>query len=377
MGCFCRMTMTPLASELSKLRKAAPAETDKTEPDKAEQAATEKVTALADWLAARGLPAAPWKPDPAWRALRLPTPQMSPAALTTISGLTHLRAEALRQCGTDLLDPTQAEAFRRVVATMNERFRKQPPPPVDPRDWTQLARQNDTADRLAQAMKEGLLKPTPQQQQEYNEPAGVPMREWGGLLRPLRQLAPLIAAARQLDADEEDPAQLAEGLRKLSRVKLPPLAEPERMEELGRVLSAAQRLRTSLGEDTLEQGLAAVRERVRKKVAALARALERDYPGAADEPVEHMLARLPKLAVTPTPLATPAVVEAARKMEKLAAVTWKVPEDMPLVREGLATSRLIEHMKTALGNSPVRATPCGSQCDAAALLRAANMATAA
>jgi hypothetical protein len=367
MGCFCATAMEPLASQLSRLQE--PAETA-VEPEDAR-----KVTAVSDWLAARTLPAEPWRPDPAWQDLRLPTPLLPPCALATISGLAHLRAQALSQFGTDLLDPAQADAFTRIVATMNDRFRRQPPQRVDAREWTKLAAQNDAADRVAKALKDSLLKPSEEQLEEYNEPGGVPIRQWGDLLRPLRRLAPLIAAARQLDADVADPAQLADALRRLSRLTLPPLEAPEQMQELGSALSAVQRLRSSLRENPLERGLAHARARVRWKLEAVEQALARTLPVEQDG-VEHLLTKLPRLPVTPTTLATADVVQAAQQADKLAALAWKVPEQLPLVYTGLTTCALVEHLKDALGTSPVQARPCDSHCDATALLRAAKLGAA-
>jgi hypothetical protein len=251
MGCFCATAMEPLASQLARLRE--PAETA------VEPGAAQKVTAVSDWRAARTLPAEPWQPDPAWQDLQLPTPLLPPGALATISGLAHLRAQALSQFGTDLLDPAQADGFTRIIATMNDRFRRQPLQRVDAREWMKLAAQNDAADRVAKALKDSLLKPSPEQLEEYNEPGGVPIRQWGDLLRPLRRLAPLIAAARQFDADVTDPAQLADALCRLSRLKLPRLEAPEQMQELSSAISAVQRLRSSLRENPLERGIAHAR----------------------------------------------------------------------------------------------------------------------
>jgi hypothetical protein len=364
MGCFCATAMEPLASQLSRLRE--PAETA------VEPGAAQKVTAVSDWLAARTLPADPWRPDPAWQDLRLPTPLLPPGALATISGLAHLRAQALSQFGTDLLDPAQADGFTRIIATMNDRFRRQPLQRVDAREWMKLAAQNDAADRVAKTLKDSLLKPSPEQLEAYNEPGGVPIRQWGDLLRPLRRLAPLIAAARQLDADVTDPAQLADALRRLSRLKLPRLEAPEQMQELSSALSAVQRLRSSLRENPLEQGLAHARTRVHRKLEAVEQALVRTLPVEQDG-IEHLLTKLPRLPVTPTTLATAAVVQAAQQAEKLAALAWKVPAQLPLVYTGLTTCALVEHLKDALGTSPVRARPCDPHCDAAALLRTAKV----
>jgi hypothetical protein len=376
MGCFCRLTMAPLAAQLEKLRHVAARPAHGEHPGAAHeqarhQKAASKVASVAEWLAARGLPEAPWRPDPAWKQLRLPTPQLSPGALSTISGLLYLRAQAQSLLGTDLLEPAQAEAFKRVIATMNERFRRTPPPEVDTHELTSLAQQNDEADQVAKALKDGVLKHAPETDELYNTPAGTPMRDWGGLLRPLRQLAPLIAATRHLDLDPDDLDPLADALRRLSRIKLPKLAEPERLEQVVRALSAQRRLRKSLGDELLKQGPEAVREKIRKKQAALAKLL-----GSEDETPEQVLQKLPKRAVTPTRLATEAVVQAARRMEKLAAVTWKVPENLPLVHDGLTVCHAIEQLTDALGALPVRPTPCGAQCDAAALLRAANAVAA-
>lgn len=403
MGCLCRMAMAQLASELEKLglvpgatptpagigapgplglpslpamAGATPASGGGVSVSAALSAdlAAAKIAAVADWLAARGLPAAPWQPDPAWRTLQLPTPRLSASAVATISGLVQLRASAQQQLGIDPLQAAQADALRRIIATLNQRLAAMPPLTPAARAWITLARENDQADMVALALRENTFSASAELTAAFNEPGGVPMREWGPLLRPLRLLAPLLAAARQLGGDGTETATLAESLRVLARLSLPPLAQPARMAELAQALAAIQRLRDSLGADVLRQGLAAARAALQRKQMELAQILARNAPPG--ETPEQLLLRLPRRAVVPTSLATPAVVAAAQGMAQLAAVSWSVPENLPQVGTGLAALHLVAQLQLTLGSSPVRAAPCGSQCDAAALLRAANAAAA-
>jgi hypothetical protein len=329
--------------------------------------------ALSAWLSARGQPCAAWNPDPAWLAQPPPTPQLPTSSIATISALVQLRAQVLAQFGLDLLKPAQASGFTRVVATLNARMSAlaSEAPPLDPAGWVQLANLNTAVDQVQSAHAAGLLAPPPSQMQALTQPGGVPLSQWGALLRPLRMLAPLIAASLQLDADVGDTAQLAAALRVLARITLPTLAAPGLAANLVAALSATASLQASLGAPVLQQGLPAAAQQVQSKLDALLAALSQTLAqDPQDLTPDALLAMLPKLPVSPGSLATPDVVQLALKATALASVTWNVPTSLPAIATGLTTCNLAAQMQAALGIQAVLAAPCGGGCDAAALLRA-------
>ena len=334
--------------------------------------------ALSGWLAARGLPAAPWQPPAEWIGLRLPMPRMDAQAVATISAMVHLRTQVLAQFGLDLLVPAQAQAMTRIVTTMNTRLSKSAIlRQLDPSAWTRLAAQNDAIDHVLAAERAGLLQPPPHVLETLTRPGGVPIGQWSPLLAPLRRLAPLIAASMQLGAPVTETTQLAAALRVLAQVKLPPLAAPESMHKLGAALAALTRLRTSLGIDPLRQDPREVVERVYAKQQALLKrlsqtlAMDLEHDAAA---ATRVLEKLPKLPVSPGSLATPEVVKLAQLAAPLAEVHWNVPASLPAVPVGLATCTLAASLQTSLGIQAVLPAPCGTGCDAALLMRAAAAA---
>jgi hypothetical protein len=397
MGCFCRASVALLASYLPALDvppdAAAPGQQHgNTSPPHG----GEVTRAIADWLAARGLPAAPWQPDPAWLQLQLPTPRLTVSAIATISALAQLRAQVLAQFGLDLLVEAQVRGLARIVATMNARLGAElnarmgvPAASVNPLGWARLATLNSQIEQVKEALKQGLLTPQPSQTHALTTPGGVPIARWGALLRPLRLLAPLIAASRQLDVSMTDTAQFAAALKALARISLPPLAAPELMASLTAALSATAALQASLGVAPLQAGLAEVRALVEAKLAALltvlssrlghnlktphaSRQIHAGSGPAETSPLARIMAMLPKLPVVPGSLATADVVRLASQAHALASLDWQVPASLPVVHIGLATCSLTAQMQAALGVQAVLAAPCRSGCDAAALARAAS-----
>jgi hypothetical protein len=376
MGCFCHQSVTELQQKLQRLEQTAPAGTSAgTSADEMPAAAqqAQNVAKAAAWLAAHGLPAPAWQPDPAWLAAKLPAPQLDPGAMATLSALATLRAQSQQAFGLDPLQPGQAKPLARVVTTLNARLAAlaSGPPLPDPAPWHRLADESEAADAVQQAAKSGLLDPSPEQIEAYSQPAGRPMQQWLALLRQVRALAPLIAAAKQLDQppDESQTQQtltqrLADSVRKLRSVALPPLAEPAQAARLMSLLSASGRLRQSLGIDPAEAGYAEVQQAVAAKTAVAAAILRRQQQAAP--------ANLP---YCPSLIAPPAVVQAAGSdsVRELAAINWKVPPvtALPALQSGLSASTLAKQMAAALGASPVRPGPCGQGCDAAKIMRAA------
>jgi hypothetical protein len=86
-----------------------------------------------------------------------------------------------------------------------------------------------------------------------------------------------------------------------------------------------------------------------------------------------LLAMLPKLPAAPGNLATSAVVQAAMQAQALASVSWQVPS-LPMIPIGLATVNLVAQVQAVLGLNLVLPAPCGSGCDARALMAALSAA---
>lgn len=376
MGCFCHQPVAALQQTLQRLSQTAPASRDGAAaatapaPDAARQ--TEAVATTAAWLAARSLPAEPWQPDPAWLAAKLPTPLLPPEAMATLASLATLRAEAQAAFGIDPLQPGQAKPLARVVATLNDRLTtlaKTTTTP-DPTPWQRLAAESEAADAVQQAAKTGLLNPSAEQVEAYSQPAGQPMQQWLPLLRQVRALAPLIAAARQFGQPLDEPQtlaqRLADAVRQMRNLPLPPPADPAQSAQSARLmalLSATGRLRQSLGVDPAQAGYAAVQKAVAAKTQAAAALLQRSR-----------LAAPSNLPYCPTRLAPPAVMQAATSegVRTLAAIGWKVPpaNTLPALQSGLPACTLARQMAAELGSSPVRQSPCGGGCDAARIMRA-------
>lgn len=367
MGCFCHASAMALALQLPRLD--APAGPELPGADLA--------LGLSAWLSARGLPAAPWRPDPAWRTVKLPAPRLSGAAVATISALAHLRAQALAQFGLDLLVPAQAAGFTRVVASMNARLGAQlgASASLDPLGLVRLATLNAATDQIQLALKAGVLAPSPSLQVALTLPGGVTMPAWEGLLGPLRQLAPLIAATLDLGVGITETAQFAAALKGLAKIRLPALAAPSLAAGLTAALTASASLRASLGADPLAIGLPAVRLQVEAKLTAVLARLSAqfglDLSSDGVPALATLLALLPDLPPVPSALATPDVLRLAMQAQALAALDWQVPASLPAVQIGLTTCALTAQMQAALGIGAVLPAPCGGACDAAALLRAA------
>jgi hypothetical protein len=373
MGCFCRQSVEQLQEKLQHLDRSTPDAARAATGDTPTSQDARDVAAAAQSLAARALPDDPWRPDPAWRDAALPTPELPPQAAATLTSLATMREQSRSALGLDPLQPEQAKQLKRVVTTLNERLKQMAntAPPPDAAPWQRLADQSEAADSVQKAAKSGLLDPSPEQVAAYSQPAAAPMQQWLPLLRKVRALAPLLAAAKLLDAPLSDPqavAQtMAEAVRKLRNLDLPPPAEPAQAARLMSALSAVQRLRQSLGVDPTEAGYAAVQKAVAEKTKAAAAILRQAQAQRTDPP--------PNLPYCPTRFAPPAVIEAAKSegARALAAIAWKVPaaNTLSALQSGLPASSLAKQIADALGASPVRSAPCGSGCDAARLMKAA------
>ncbi len=361
MGCFCA-DGTRLRAALESLD-SAPSSPPEASPAEASPAG-DAVTSAAGQLAARGLPAAPWQPDPAWLETPVPTPKLDASAVATLSGLANMRSAAQSQLGVDVLAPGTGIALARIVATMNARMAAITNVP-DPAPWQKLADQNDAADRVIQQL--GSSAST----EEYANPAGQPMAVWKPFLRQVRAMAPLIAATGQLDVSADDPpampAAIATAVRSLRAVELPPIDDPQTVARLIALSSAVTRLQQSLGADPVRDGFAAVQDAVARKVAEAAERLA-DKGSPANVPY------------CPSAIAPPAVVTAACSEggRQIAGIAWHVPpaSSFPAIRTVSLTAALVAQITAATGTNPVRSSPC-SNCDARQILASASARVAA
>ncbi|MBW4090340.1 MAG: hypothetical protein HIU82_04395 [Proteobacteria bacterium] len=382
MGCFCHASMAPLTAALPKLQAnlsagLAPA---------AALPGANIAQGLAAWLAERGLPASPWMPEPAWLSVPLPQLRLSLSAVGTISALAQLRAQALSQLGLDLLVPAQARAFARVVATLNARMSVLAKMPglgaFSPQPWIRLASLNSAVEQVQLALQAGLFAPSPSLLTALTLPGGKPMSVWAAFLAPLRKLAAMIAAAIHLNVNLAETAQLSTSLRALTRVALPPLAAPHLMGSLTAALSAVARLQASLGVDPLQVGLPALTAQIQARLNVMLRAVASTFglklAGAKPEALlAAMLGRLPQLPMVPTSLATAPVVTAAMKAHALSSLNWSVPALLPATQIGLPASAFAAQLAASFAIKPVLASPCGSGCDAARVMAAAEQAMTA
>jgi hypothetical protein len=324
---------------------------------------------LAGWMAGHGLPAAPWQPDPAWQEIPLPTLSLSASALATLSAFAQLRVDALA-LGIDVLAPGQGTALIRLAATVAARLQSVAAQPgmagFNPATWTQLSSDLTAADQVQQAQRLGLLPTFPQ---------GAPLAPWRPFLFRLRALLPLIALSSQLGIglDAHFVARLAAALRVMRQIPMPALTLPPLASSLTAGLSAVARLGEALGVDPLAAGAPAVRQMVQERVAAAEAAVAQSCGGAT---VAEVVQALPQRDYCPTLMAPPAVVQAAVALTapevNLASLNWQVPSvaQLPVLSVGLPAVAFATQLKAALGVS-MAASPCGGQCDAAALQAAA------
>jgi hypothetical protein len=360
MACFCLQTMSTLLPALQQASKVPLPEPEEPHPELAQGQTPAPLRDVANWLTARGLPAPPWAPNPDWlqQPVPVPVPVLEPPAMATLLGLAQL-GQMLTASG---IDPVaQPMALTRLVATLNARLPDLDPP--DPVPWQELAALNHAADQVREAVEQGLLNPSPELVQAYAEPAGQPMRRWLPFLRQIRALVPLIAVPLQFGLDPEEPelpAQLAQRLKPLRSLTLPPVADLPKILSLTSLFSAVAQLQESLGADPLEVGLATVRDQVQSKIAAL--------------PPLPQLDDLPSPAVLPycpTRFAPRAVVAAALApgMQTLAATNWQVPAALPALT-GLPVLSFITQLRRVLPQPPVQLSPCRTGCDSARIMRA-------
>jgi hypothetical protein len=388
MVCFCKNTTSKLQLALPQLVVAADLNLTVAADLSASLAVIDPAAAalqsIAGWLAALGLPAAPWQPDPAWLDLPLPTLSLNANAMATISAFAQLRADMLAQFGIDLLIPAQATALVRLVATLSARLSAVlavdatlvASLTASAKVWAQLSATLIAVAQVEAALALNLL-PTP-------PPPGPPLSLWRAFLQQLRALLPLIAVAAQLNLDltADISVQLAAMLRVMLRIQLPalnvalPMPALSLMANLTATLSAVAQLRLALGVDPLVVGVAEVRAMVAARVTATARLVEQTL-GLSLPALLAALLQLPRPPYCATLMAPPAVIKAVMSIiasghaSALAAISWQVPAvaSLPVLSVGLPVVSLTAQLNAALGLT-ASLTPCGSGCDAAALTRA-------
>ena len=366
MSCMCKKTMSALFVALPQIGISAQASASMN------IALSADLQALARLLAAMGLPAPPWTPNPAWLNLQLPRLALNASAMATISAFAQLRADVLAQFGIDLLIPGQAAAFARLAATLQARLAAMLAVNAHlglaSTAWMQLAASLSASLQVQEALNLGLL-PSP--------PPIPQMSLWREFLALLASLLPIIAVSSQLglNMSANISAQLAMAVRAMLQIRLPvfPPASLALMASITASLSAIAQLRASLGIDPLALGLPAVHLMVSERVALTARAVQ-TATGMPLPSLLSLLNLLPRPDFSPALMATPATVAAAMNINAtaLAAVNWQVPAiaSLPVLSVGLPVTAFAAQLNAAMGLS-ASAALCAT-CDSAALMASAS-----
>ena len=346
MGCFCRDTPAALIEPFE-----APLAVEPQVP---------LVAALGTWFTQRWLPATvPWAPDPAWLEVPLPEPPLPSASVSVLLSLVLARETMMDVLQLDPLVPADLARLTRVIATLNLRLEALRPLAEDWRPWSALAQLDGQVETVQEALEAGLFEPDPPVPQI--DPA-LPV--WRRLLARLLALAPLVALTRTLRIELHDPdwpVRLGAAVRPLRLVALPALADVAIVLRLVARNDAMERLQARSGPLPFREARQAVAARVRAVQARLPPAVRMEQGVLVGMP-----ALPPNLALI---VNAPAVAAVARLV--LPRLDWLVPrfEALPLLTSGVPAASLVKGM-TALGPSPVRASPCGPACDAAAAVRA-------
>ncbi len=383
MGCFCRHDVAALAALTAQLNAAISSATSVSvsaalTADAGIAAAmpaacllatpaTLRVTALAAALAALGLPAAPWNPDPAWLELALPVLPMPPTAMATLVGLANLRAQAQAVFGLDLLDPAASLPFARLCATLSARVAAAAALGASASASATLAASLDAS---ASATLQGLAA-LALALDRIELALAAPVLDialyridpvWRGFLRRIEALLPLIAALLLLGLDPavDFTASLAASFRALLAIRLPTAAPA--MVQLSATLNAVATLRASLGIDPLAAGTVVLVERLSLRISSL--------PAAALAALADALAGLvpcPTLAITPDVVA----IAASLNPLAVAGLAWTPPPiaALPAIGVGAVAVGLAASLSATLGIT-ASLSPCADGCDAARLARA-------
>jgi len=323
---------------------------------------------LSDWLGARGLPAAPWAPAPAWLELGLPSLRLNASAMATISAFAQLRASVLAQFGLDLMVAAQAQAFARVAATANARLSAlaSANPAINPLPWQQLAALNFAIGQLEAALAMGLFA---------NLSAYGAVPSFAGFQAALTALLPLIAVSLQMNLalNASLSAQLSAAIRAMLAIRMPaiPEANLSLMAQLTASLSAVASLQASLGISPLQLGFPGVQAMLSARLAVLLPQISAAL--GLNLSLPNLLALLPALPYCPTMAVTAPVVQMAASInaQAVASMNWQVPplSAVALLNVGLPVCALTAQLNAALGINAVLNAPC-PMCDASAVLKA-------
>ncbi len=364
MGCFCKQAVLAMQPAPRPAAAAGPQtgagiedELDtqgEQDDDPRITTARQRVATAASWLAARWLPAPPWQPDPAWQDIELPDPPMPPEGLAVILGLIQAQQDCQRDLGLDPTEPTQIAKLARIIATLNRRTPElaEQAEVAEVTPWEVLSNQCEQADRVSQAARSGVFSPNPAE-----EP--TPITPWRPLLAKMKALAPLIAIGQVPGLDfgsASMPEQLAERLRKLRAIALPPLDNPAVAYRTIARFDAIARLQRSLGADPRSVPFSRVKAAVDRRSAAAAASLPLGDP--PPQPPN------PGLLVTPDTIAAATAIPPAT----LDRLRWQPPRfDQFTVLTTLVPVAKLVNVLRGCGIEAVRQSPCDSGCDAGRL----------
>ena len=364
MGCFCRQTVAAMRVGMPQMALSVAAQADLSLRLRVED---HTVNAIANWLAARWLPAPLWQPDLAWLDIHLPEPPMPAASLSVLSGLIQARLTCMAAFGIDPGVPAHLPRLARIITTLNLRIPELELLAADETPWQQLATLNDQVDVVLQALDHGLLHP-PSLTVQGPDVSGPPIAPWRGLLVKVKALAPLIAILRALNIDPTHTGAamlLSEQVRALRALTLPELGQPLIVFRLISRFHAIARLRLSLGADPRTVAFSRVRLAVQRKVDGLAVRLPPSI-----RLLDGHLSGMPSRQPNPSLLLTPAIMAQLQSLPLglLNRLRWQVPEfhQLTLLTTVAPVVALVEQLR-ALGLDPVLAAPCGTGCDAGAV----------
>ena len=371
MGCFCHASVAPLGSLIASLEASGMISLSANVTGSAMVGAN-IAAALEAWLAEHALPAAPWAPDPAW--LNVPLPQIRLSGIATLSALAQLQAQVQAQLGINLLQPAGAQAFARVMATLQARLSAIAALPgmgsFSAAPMLRLSAVMNAVVAVRAALQAGVFAMPSAQLAAYALP---PI--WAPFLAELRNLAAMLAVCAQLNVHVNDTAALSAAVRALVQLRLPtfPPAQALMMAQLTAMFSAMASLKLALGLPSLPalpQLTAMVQARLNATLTAVAQAMGMSLRGLTPEAaLAALLGLLPRIPPVPTGYATPVVVNAAFSAQALAALNWNVPPMLLSTQVALPACAFAEQLSAALNVNAVLPSPCASGCDAARLMR--------
>ena len=350
MGCFCAQAVEAMARD---------DQPNTAVEDNAQDLDQDPVMpAIHEWLSSRLLPARAWEPDPDWMDVDLPDPPMPPEALGVLVNLVQTYRTTQDELQLDLTDPEAASKLTRIVATLNRRT------PIlealaDDRPWEQVALYNDQIEAVHDAVVNNVIGNA---QEVADTP---PVSPWRPLIRKLRALAPLVAVAGLTEIDPADTDALAQLVRKLRAVALPPLEDPVLVLRTISRLSAVARLRSSFGADPRTVPFERVKRALERKAAAVQAMLPENI-----RMEDGNLVGMPLHEANPSQLVNADIIEQAQKIVP-DQMRWQPPprDELDLLTVAAPVLALTRAM-TAIGPSPIRTSPCGHTCDAGAVGRA-------